>query len=77
MRYKKILNFLNDANDFKFVTRKCSTVNDNSNPNYGVRDQISYNTEVLKSNPLWLEWSFYFSKRWYYCQSSSCNINSI
>ena len=52
MRYKKILNFLNDANDFKFVTRKCSTVNDNSNPNYGVRDQINYNTEVLKSNPL-------------------------
>ena len=52
MRYPKILNFLNDANNFKFVTRKWSIVNDSLNPNYRVRNEINYNTEVLKSNPL-------------------------
>ena len=40
----------NEANDSKFVTRKQNIVNDNSNSNYGVRNEIIYNTEVLKSN---------------------------
>ena len=47
---KKILNFLNDANDSKFVTRKWNIVNDNSSENYCVNYEIKYNTEVLKSN---------------------------
>ena len=50
MEHQKILNLLNDANDSKFVTRKWSNVNDNSKPNYGVGNEITYNTEVLKSN---------------------------
>ena len=50
MEHEKILNLLNDANDSKFVTRKWSIVNDNSKANYGVGNEITYNTEVLKSN---------------------------
>ena len=50
MKHQKILNVLNEANDSKFVTRKWNTVNDESNTNYDVRNEIIYNTEVLKSN---------------------------
>ena len=32
------------------MTRKWSIVNDQSNANYGVGNEILYNTEVLKSN---------------------------
>ena len=49
MVHQKILNLLNEANDFKFVTRKWNTVNDNSKANYE-GNEITYNTEVLKSN---------------------------
>ena len=45
-----ILNLLNEANDSKVVTRKWNTVNDNSKANYDVGDEITYYTEVLKSN---------------------------
>ena len=31
MKYQKILNLLNEANDAKFVTRKWNIFNDNSN----------------------------------------------
>ena len=41
---------MNEANDFKFVTRKWDIVNDNSKENYEERNEITYNTEVLKSN---------------------------
>ena len=50
MEHKKILNLLNESNDSKFVTRKWNIVNDNSNANYSVGNEITYNTEVLKSN---------------------------
>ena len=50
MKQQKILNWLNEANDSKFVTRKWNIVNDESNANYDVRNEIIYNTEVLKSN---------------------------
>ena len=50
MEHQKILNLLNKASDSKFVTRKWSTVNDNSNADYGVGNEIIYKTEVLKSN---------------------------
>ena len=50
MKHEKILNLLNDANDFKCVTRKWNIVNDNSKENYEKVSEITYNTEVLKSN---------------------------
>ena len=50
MEHQKILNLLNEANDSEFVTRKRNIVNDNSNANYGVGNEINYNIEVLKSN---------------------------
>ena len=36
MEHQKILNLVNKASDFKFVTRKWNTVNDQSNANYDV-----------------------------------------
>ena len=50
MEHKKIINLLNEANDSKFVTRKWNIVNDNSKANYDTANEITYNTEVLKSN---------------------------
>ena len=41
---------MNEANDPKFVTRKWNIVNDNSKSNYDVTNEITYNTEILKSN---------------------------
>ena len=50
MEHQKILNLLNKAYDFKFVTRKWSIANDQSNENYYARNKTIYNTEILKSN---------------------------
>ena len=50
MEHKKILNLLKEANDSKFVTRKWNITNDNSKSNYGAGNEITYNTEVLKSS---------------------------
>ena len=50
MERQKILNLLNEANDSKFVTRKWNNVNDNSKSNYDATNEITYHTEVLKSN---------------------------
>ena len=50
MEHQKLLNFLNEVNDSKFVTRKWNIVNDNSKANYDPTNEITYNTEVLKSN---------------------------
>ena len=36
MEHQKILNFLNDANDSRFVTRKYTIVNDNLKADYRV-----------------------------------------
>ena len=47
MEQQKILNSLNEANNSKFITRKCNIANDNSKANYGVGNEITYNTEVL------------------------------
>ena len=46
MEHQKILNSLNEASDSKFVTRKWSIVNDQSNANYNVANEIIFNTEV-------------------------------
>ena len=50
MEHQKILNLLNEANDSKFVTRKWDIVNDNSKSSYDATNEITYHTEVLKSN---------------------------
>ena len=49
MEHQKI-NFLNEANDSKFVTRKWDIANDNSKSNYAAANEITHNTESLKSN---------------------------
>ena len=41
---------MNEANNYKFKTRIWNVVNDQSNENYNVGNEIIYNTEVLKSN---------------------------
>ena len=50
MENQKILAILNEANASKLVTRKWTIVNDNSNGNNNVGNEIVYNTEVWKSN---------------------------
>ena len=50
LKHQKILNLLNEANDSKFLTRKWTIVNNISNANYGLGNEIIYNKEVLKSN---------------------------
>ena len=44
---KKKLNLFKEAirNDSKFLTRKWNIINDKSNANFGVGDEIIYNTE--------------------------------
>ena len=41
---------MSEANSSKFVTRKWNIVNDQSNADYDVGNEIIDNTEVLKSN---------------------------
>ena len=50
MEHQKILNLLNGVNDSKFMTRKWNVVNDHSKANCYAANEITYNTEVLKSN---------------------------
>ena len=50
MEQQRILNLLNEANDSKIVTTKQNIFNDNSKSNYDARNEITYNTEILKSN---------------------------
>ena len=50
MEHQKILNLVNEASEYKFVTGKWNIGNDQSNANYDVGNEIVYNTEVLKSN---------------------------
>ena len=45
-----MLNLLNETNDSKFITRKWNIVHDNSKSNYDTTDEITCNTEVLRSN---------------------------
>ena len=41
---------MNESSDSKFMIRKLNTVNDQSNMNQGVGNDIIYSAEVLKSN---------------------------
>ena len=50
MEHQKILSLLNEASDCNFVTRKWNIVNDQSNANYDVGNEMIYNTVVSESN---------------------------
>ena len=50
MKPQKILYLLNEASDSKLVTRKWNIVNDKSKANYGVENEIIYNTQAWKFN---------------------------
>ena len=50
IQHQKILYLLNEASDFKFVTRKLNIVNDQLNSYSYAVNEIIYNTEILKSN---------------------------
>ena len=40
MEHQKMLNLLNEASNYKFVTRKWKIANDQSNANYDVGNEI-------------------------------------
>ena len=46
MENQKILNLLNERNDSELVTRKWNIINDQSNANYNVVNEIISNTDV-------------------------------
>ena len=46
-----MLNLLNESSDSKSVTRHWNIVNEQSNESYSVGNEMTYSTEVLKSNP--------------------------
>ena len=46
MEYHKTSNFLNEASDSKFVTRKQKIANNQSNRNYSVGNEIMNSTKV-------------------------------
>ena len=50
MEHRKILNLLNEGNNSKFETRKWNIAIDNSKSNFEAGNEITNNTEVLKSN---------------------------
>ena len=50
MEHQKILNLLNEASHSRFVTKSRNIINDQSNAIYDVKNEVIYNTEVLKSN---------------------------
>ena len=73
MQYQKLLN---ERNNSKFVTRKWNIVNDNSIANYQEGNEITYDTEVLKSKLCDYN-DAYILVRWYYSQSISSKTSSI
>ena len=44
------MNLLNEASDSTFVTKKWNIVNNESNANYDIENEIIYYTKVSKSN---------------------------
>ena len=73
MQYQKLLN---ERNNSKFVTRKWNIVNDNSIANYQEGNEITYDTEVLKSKLCDYN-DAYILVTWYYSQSISSKTSSI
>ena len=58
-----MLNLLNEANGSKFVTRSWKIVDVNPKVNYNAANEITYDTEILKSVLIKEILTFYFSKR--------------
>ena len=50
MEHQKILNSMNGTGNSKFVTWNWNMGNDQSNTDYGVENEIIFNTEIIKSN---------------------------
>ena len=50
MEHRKILCLVNVANYSRFLTGKWNIFNDNSKSNHDATNEITYNTEILKSN---------------------------
>ena len=50
MEHQNMLNLNNEINYSKFATRKWNNVIDNSKSSYDATNEITYNTEILKSN---------------------------
>ena len=50
MEHQRMLNSLNKAGGSRLMTRKWNIVNDQSNTNYELGNEIIYNTKELKSN---------------------------
>ena len=73
MQYQKLLN---ERNNSKFVTRKWNILNDNSIANYQEGNEITYDTEVLKSKLCDYN-DAYILVRWYYSQSISSKTSTI
>ena len=47
IKHQKILNFFNEADNSKFMTRKWNIINNNSKANYEEGNAIIYNTENI------------------------------
>ena len=50
MIQQKILSLLNKSSDSKLMTRKWNIINDQPIEKYHTRNEIIYNTDILKSN---------------------------
>ena len=50
MKHQKLFNLLNEPNHSIFMARKWNLVDDLSNVNYSVGNEVIYSTEHLKSN---------------------------
>ena len=48
MEHQKTLHLLNEANDYKSVTRKWYIVNDQSNGNYDVGNEIEMKLSIVQ-----------------------------
>ena len=50
MGSKEILNLINEVNNSRCTIRKWNIINDQSTASYDIRNELIYNTAVLKSN---------------------------
>ena len=79
MEHQEILNLLNESSESKFVTRKWYILNDQSNANYDVVNEIIiiYSTEVVKSHLCDYNNAYILVRGDIYCCSNSCNSRTI
>ena len=65
MEYQKIINLLNNkfSQTSKFRTKKWVEINEGARGTYNTNIQIKFETKLLKSKFMWLQWRTYNS-RW-------------